>query len=848
MDGAIVSVIPADKPSADIAASGHVPVDIVLVIDVSGSMGDAAPAPAGADDKTGAREDFGLSVLDLTKHAARTIMETLNESDRLAIITFSSRATTTAHNISSMTPVSTTNMWQGIMYGLDQFSDGSRTGAVPALMVLTDGQPNFGNPPKGYVNKLREMAPLPASIHTFGFGYQLDSCLLKSVAEVGSGNFSFIPDAGMIGTVFIHAVAHLQTTYATRCTLEITTPLSARLRTTNGTIINGTMDTEASAYSTPTHNVLKLDLGNLQFGQSRDIYLECRSRTGSAWTFDQAIAGSRKADPNFDPKTAVLSARLEYSFMKKEMQTVAAEKSLVRSLLRTQKKPMTVAMVAYHASRARVSAFLASFFKPDQHSGYSLACQSCDLPRRRDELARLIEWLPARQYLYASPASPEFSTPTMQLLRSLLADVEGQITIALSSEKYFGTWSMPYFASLSHAHSRQQCNSFKDPGLQNYNDNPFFRRCRDELDAAFERIEPPAPSLLASYGPPHGGGGGWRAVRLNGSSFAVPPPPFSSSGTGPPPAYTALAPAANHPGPSRRLNMAAYNDVDAGCFAGSTLVRLAAPARGGDGYGKEERREREVPISKVRRGMKVVTPLGARRVRWVLRTAVQDMALCRVGGGGREGGVLVTAWHPICIAPSPSISGSALASTGSASSEDTAEWVFPADVVACCRGEEDADGSVVRYTGGVYSLLLEPDADPRAHAIFVSGQRRPASSSGRRQSASDSVIWGVTLGHGLTTTTTTTTPDRQDDEHEVEDDGEEQGPAGRRDVRAHVFFGDYPAVEKALLSLAATAGNRRRRLVADRAAKNRSEHRGVVLSAGLLRDVHTGLVRGFRPL
>jgi hypothetical protein len=42
------------------------------------------------------------------------------------------------------------------------------------------------------------MEPLPATIHTFGFGYELRSGLLKSVAEVGGGNYAFIPDAGMI--------------------------------------------------------------------------------------------------------------------------------------------------------------------------------------------------------------------------------------------------------------------------------------------------------------------------------------------------------------------------------------------------------------------------------------------------------------------------------------------------------------------------------------------------------------------------------------------------------------------------------------------------------------------------
>ena len=74
---------------------GHNPkrasCDIVLVIDVSGSMSSAAPMPEveDGDDKEGA----GLSVLDLVKHAARTILETLGPDDRLGIVTFSDDAT-----------------------------------------------------------------------------------------------------------------------------------------------------------------------------------------------------------------------------------------------------------------------------------------------------------------------------------------------------------------------------------------------------------------------------------------------------------------------------------------------------------------------------------------------------------------------------------------------------------------------------------------------------------------------------------------------------------------------------------------------------------------------------------
>ena len=141
----IVKVEPPQQPSSPV---GHVPSDIVLVIDVSGSMDDPAPMPG--DDS----EDTGLSILDLVKHATKTIIHTCSDHDRIGIVKFSHDAEAVLpltemtakkkqlalDDVECLETEGATNLWGGIRCGLDLFDRSSSN--VPALLVLTDGVPN----------------------------------------------------------------------------------------------------------------------------------------------------------------------------------------------------------------------------------------------------------------------------------------------------------------------------------------------------------------------------------------------------------------------------------------------------------------------------------------------------------------------------------------------------------------------------------------------------------------------------------------------------------------------------------------------------------------------------------
>ena len=195
--------------------NSYPPVDIVAVIDISGSMD--SPALVEQDGKS---VDIGYTILDITKHALITIIESMKPDDRISVVVFSNDARvlvplTTSDNINktlitNLRTEGATNIWAGLNIGLQQFTNTNR---IQSLLFLTDGLPSVHLlPPQGILHCLkRKMINSKINIYTFGFGYSLDSDLLINIAKISNGHFSFIPDSGFVGTIFIHALAHINT-------------------------------------------------------------------------------------------------------------------------------------------------------------------------------------------------------------------------------------------------------------------------------------------------------------------------------------------------------------------------------------------------------------------------------------------------------------------------------------------------------------------------------------------------------------------------------------------------------------------------------------------------------------
>ena len=201
------------------------------------------------------------------------------------------------------------------------------------------------------------------------------------------------------------------------------------------------------------------------------------------------------------------------------------------------------------------------------------------------------------------------TTPTLTThtdAQALAKDISGESLLALQAPNNFHRWGKHYLPSLARAHQRQQSANFKDPGLQVYGrDSILFKAERDKLDAAFDALPPPKPSLPV-YHYAGGGSPGMNIVKKKGG--------FGKSIFG---GSTSARPKAG----SYLSSMAVYNTASGPCFAGDCLVKVP----GG----------KEVRVEELKRGMEIESMVGPRKVGAVVRTGVPlgEALLCRIGGG-----------------------------------------------------------------------------------------------------------------------------------------------------------------------------------------------------------------------
>ncbi|KXS20977.1 hypothetical protein M427DRAFT_51930 [Gonapodya prolifera JEL478] len=678
------------------------PVDIIAVVDVSGSMGSEATLLT----ENGTTESGGLTILDVVKHAVRTIIHTLGPEDRLGVVAFSDGASVVVpltlmtdagkseadDLLWSLREDSSTNLWAGLECATKLFS--SLASEAPPrqstrhIFLLTDGQPNSVPSTATMLSSLRSIRDsspgghFPAdALTTFGFGYYLDSDLLLALA-VHSGRpsmYSFIPDPGMVGTAFVNAVSSAVCKVPVRnvrVALEVEGPQGTQVHKAEG-------EDAATGAQTPIQIAdwgCQIDVGTVAYGQPRDTVLRVQVPKPAAGT---------------PPSAVKLHAVLKYDLLSKEQADINGTEISSTLALPPTSSTSPNPLLTHHHLRLLFSRTL--FHALVNTPTNSLGSEEAPGPALLSAQAALGDYIAlARGKFNEIQTAGRGTDPASDVvgdLKALLEDAEGQATMALSRASYYQKWGNHYLKSLARAHVLQECANFKDPGLQRYSkalqDASLFSRTRDAADAVFANLQITGTLVqYDDYGRGGGGGGG-----------------------------------------GQRVNMAAWNSSGNPCFPATTSILLADMTH--------------APVSSLRRGTLVVSPymhpdgtagLGTARVRTVLESRVVGGVCDLVGLVGKTGkGVVqvfgsaeegdqvlqITPWHPVAH----------LGKSGP-------KWVFPAELQAARPMPVPSVCSIILEP--VFTDLTISDGPTghivaRPHAVLLSTSHIPV----------------ITLAHGL---------------------------------------------------------------------------------------------------
>lgn len=202
---------------ANLSKTARAPVDLVTVLDVSGSM-------AGTK-------------LALLKRAMGFVIQNLGPSDRLSVVAFSSTARRlfplrrmfesgrqqALQAVNLLTSGGGTNIAEGLRKGAKLFEDRKEKNPVCSIILLSDGQDTYTVTPTsggGHPAQPDYSSLVPSSIrggtggrevpvHVFGFGADHDSESMHSISETSGGTFSFIESEGAIQDAFAQCIGGL---------------------------------------------------------------------------------------------------------------------------------------------------------------------------------------------------------------------------------------------------------------------------------------------------------------------------------------------------------------------------------------------------------------------------------------------------------------------------------------------------------------------------------------------------------------------------------------------------------------------------------------------------------------
>lgn len=275
--------------------SCRAPLDLVTVLDVSGSM-------AGTK-------------LALLKRAMGFVIRNLSPADRLSVVVFSSTARRifplrrmqeegkqqSLRAIDALISTGGTNIAEGLRKGARVLEDRRERNPVCSIMLLSDGQDTYTMSSRRQVpffvttgaSDCRRLVPgsirhsarhgrMQIPVHTFGFGADHDAATMHTISEVSGGTFSFIQTEGVVQDAFAQCIGGLLSVVVQDVQLMVSCSAP-------GVLINSIHagSYNSSILDNSRHGIVKL--GDLYAEEERDVLVEVKLPSLSQYQFGRSM-------------------------------------------------------------------------------------------------------------------------------------------------------------------------------------------------------------------------------------------------------------------------------------------------------------------------------------------------------------------------------------------------------------------------------------------------------------------------------------------------------------------------------------------------------------------------------
>lgn len=245
------------------------PVDIVVALDVSGSM-------------TGRK-------LALCKETLELLLRELGSEDRLGVVTFGNDATVEVParklskankdaalaRIKNLHTSGCTNMSGGIALAATELDAVESPHEVRAVFLLTDGHANRGVADRNGIVELTKAclssnnAKGPAAIHCFGYGSDHDQDMLSDISSATEGgSYYFVDQDSDVSSAFGDALGGVLSVVAQNTVVKLSVPSEA---SEHGVSILNVRHDKAVKQADGSYHI---QIGDFYAEESRDIIVE----------------------------------------------------------------------------------------------------------------------------------------------------------------------------------------------------------------------------------------------------------------------------------------------------------------------------------------------------------------------------------------------------------------------------------------------------------------------------------------------------------------------------------------------------------------------------------------------